>query len=48
MHAKELPNQDREQVPISYETQGDTRIICLDKYGSGAISPIKGKEREQA
>ena len=36
------------QVPISYETQGDTRIICLDKYGGGAISPIKGKEREQS
>ena len=23
-------------------------IVCLDKYGSGAISPIKGKEREQS
>src|SRR3974390_534862 len=31
------------QVPISYETQGDTRIICLDKYGAGAIWPVKRK-----
>jgi hypothetical protein len=32
------------QVPISYETQGETRIIKIKDYVDGAISPVKGKE----
>ena len=32
------------QIPITYETQGDTRIVSLDKYGGGAITPVKGKQ----
>ena len=35
------------QIPISYETQGETRIVSLEKYGGGAISPVRGKEKEQ-
>lgn len=31
------------QIPITYETQGDTRIVTLEKYGGGAITPVKGK-----
>lgn len=34
------------QIRISYETNGDTRIISLEKYGGGAITPVKGKEHE--
>ena len=34
------------QIPISYETNGDTRIISLEKYGGGAITPVKGKEQD--
>jgi hypothetical protein len=33
------------QIPISYETKGDTRIISLEKYGGGAVTPVKGKEQ---
>lgn len=33
------------QVPITYETQGDTRIISLDRYGGGTIVPVPGKQR---
>jgi len=33
------------QIPITYETQGDTRIITLEKYGGGAVTPVKGKEQ---
>ena len=32
------------QIPITYETQGDTRIVTLEKYGGGAITPVKGKD----
>ena len=32
------------QVPISYETQGETRIVRIEKYIDGAITPIRGKE----
>ena len=32
------------QVPITYETQGDTRIIRIEKYVDGSITPIRGKE----
>lgn len=35
------------QVPISYETQGETRIIKIKDYVDGAISPVKGKEGGQ-
>ncbi len=35
------------QVPISYETQGNTRIISLDKYGGGAITPVRGHNRDE-
>ncbi len=35
------------QIPITYETNGDTRIITMDKYGGGAISPVKGAEQGQ-
>jgi hypothetical protein len=31
------------QIPITYETQGDTRIVTLEKYGGGAVTPVKGK-----
>jgi hypothetical protein len=33
------------QIPITYETQGDTRIVTLEKYGGGAVTPVKGKEQ---
>ncbi|MEJ2432080.1 MAG: DUF1326 domain-containing protein [Pseudolabrys sp.] len=33
-----------QQVPITYETQGDTRVVSLDKYGGGAITPVPGKK----
>ena len=33
------------QIPITYETQGDTRIVSLDKYGGGAITPVPGKQK---
>jgi hypothetical protein len=32
------------QVPITYETQGETRIIRIEKYVDGAITPVRGKE----
>jgi hypothetical protein len=32
------------QIPITYETQGDTRVVSLDKYGGGTITPVKGKQ----
>lgn len=31
------------QLPISYEVQGETRIIKIDKIVDGAITPIRGK-----
>jgi len=34
------------QIPITYETQGDTRIVTLEKYGGGAVTPVKGKEHD--
>ncbi len=33
------------QIPITYETQGDTRIVTLEKYGGGAVTPVKGKDQ---
>jgi hypothetical protein len=35
------------QVPITYEMQGDTRIVKIEKYVDGAITPVRGKERGQ-
>ena len=32
------------QVPITYETQGETRIVRIEKYVDGAITPVRGKE----
>ena len=34
------------QVPIRYETQGNTRIVSLDKYGGGAVTPVRGKDKD--
>ena len=33
------------QVPISYRTEGQTRLVTIDKIVDGAISPIRGNER---
>jgi hypothetical protein len=33
------------QVPISYELQGDTRVIKVEKIVDGAITPIRGKDK---
>jgi hypothetical protein len=33
------------QVPITYETQGETRIVRIEKYVDGAITPIPGKQK---
>src|SRR5262249_61063297 len=32
------------QGPIIYETQGQTRIVRVEKYADGAITPVRGKE----
>ena len=33
------------QVPITYETQGETRIVRIEKYVDGALTPIPGKQK---
>jgi hypothetical protein len=33
------------QVPIVYETQGQTRIIKIEKIVDGAITPVRGKDQ---
>jgi hypothetical protein len=33
------------QVPISYEQQGETRIVKIEKIVDGAITPVKGKDQ---
>jgi hypothetical protein len=35
------------QVPISYETKDETRIIKIEDYVDGSITPVRGKERGQ-
>lgn len=35
------------QVPITYETQGETRIVRVKDYIDGAITPVRGKDRDQ-
>ncbi len=32
------------QVPITYETVGETRIVKIEKIVDGAITPVKGKD----
>jgi hypothetical protein len=32
------------QVPISYRTEGQTRIINIEKIVDGAITPVRGKD----
>jgi hypothetical protein len=32
------------QVPISYETNGESRVIQIKDHGGGIITPVKGKE----
>jgi hypothetical protein len=33
------------QVPVTYETQGETRIVRIEKYVDGAITPVPGKQK---
>jgi len=35
------------QVPVTYETQGQTRIVRIENYVDGAITPIKGKTPDE-
>jgi hypothetical protein len=32
------------QVPITYETRGETRIVKIEKIVDGAITPVRGKD----
>ncbi len=34
------------QVPITYDLQDQTRVIKIDKIVDGAITPIRGKEKD--
>ena len=33
------------QVPIIYRTEGETRLITIDKIVDGAITPVRGKDK---
>jgi len=33
------------QTPISYETDGETRRIRIERYVDGAITPVRGKDQ---
>jgi hypothetical protein len=33
------------QVPITYEVQGETRIVKVEKIIDGAITPVQGKDK---
>jgi hypothetical protein len=35
------------QVPITYRTEGETRIVKIEKIIDGAITPIRGQGRDQ-
>jgi hypothetical protein len=35
------------QVPISYRTEGQTRLITIDKIVEGAITPVPGKSKDE-
>jgi hypothetical protein len=32
------------QVPVSYEVQGETRVVKIEKIIDGAITPVPGKD----
>lgn len=34
-----------QQVPVSYRTDGDTRVVSIDKILDGAIKPVQGKDK---
>jgi hypothetical protein len=33
------------QVPVTYRTEGQTRIVNIDKILDGAITPVRGKDK---
>jgi hypothetical protein len=35
------------QVPISYRTEGQTRLVTIDKIVEGAITPVPGKAKDE-
>jgi hypothetical protein len=35
------------QVPISYRTEGQTRLVTIDKIVEGAVTPVTGKAKDQ-
>jgi hypothetical protein len=35
------------QVPITYRTEGDTRLVTIEKYVDGAVTPLRGKASGQ-
>ncbi len=35
-----------EQSKITYETNGETRLFSIDKIVEGAVTPIRGKEKD--
>lgn len=32
------------QAPIDYRTEGETRIVTIDKWVDGAVTPVRGKD----
>jgi hypothetical protein len=34
-----------QQAPITYRTDGDTRIFSIDKIVDGAVTPVRGREK---
>jgi len=36
-----------QQMPITYLTEGETRLVKIDKMIDGAVTPIRGKEKGQ-
>jgi hypothetical protein len=32
------------QVPVTYRTEGDTRVVSIDRVLDGAITPVRGKD----
>jgi hypothetical protein len=33
------------QLPVVYRTDGDTRVVSIDRILDGAISPVRGKDK---
>ena len=33
------------QLPVVYRTDGDTRVVSIDRILDGAITPVKGKDK---